>query len=123
MFRGKSISENKWVYGNLISEKCISFSMGASTVDPETIGMYTGLIDKNGTRVFDGDILGGYLDAEHPDNQTIVVVVWNGFGWCTQQHPTRGSIPPDPMEKEDGNNFSVIGNIYDNPELLKGEQS
>lgn len=117
-FRAKSAADDRWMYGDLIRGTHISHPMGATTIKSETVGMYTGLIDKNGTRIFEGDILGGYLDDEYPNNQTVVVVLWKGFGWCTQE----GNALPDPLEQSDGQNFEVIGNIHDNPELISGKQ-
>ncbi len=119
-FRAKSATDDRWMYGDLIRGTHISHPMGATTIKSDTVGMYTGLIDKNGTRIFEGDILGGYLDDEYPNNQTVVVVVWDGFGWYTQQYPKHGRVSPDLLETSDGKQFEVVGNIHDNPELVGG---
>lgn len=118
-FRGKSVVEGRWMYGDLIRGTHISHPMGATTIIPETVGMYTGLIDKNGKRIFEGDILEGHLDPDYPNDKTIVAVIWVGFGWFTQQHSKRGRATPDPLEESDGQDFEVIGNVHDNPELLE----
>ena len=121
-FRAKSVTDDRWMYGDLIRGTHISHPRGATTIKPETVGMYTGLIDKKGTRVFEGDILGGYLDDEYPNSQTVVVVIWKNFGWHTQQYSNHGCILPDPLDLSDGEQFEVIGNIHDNPELITGKQ-
>ncbi len=90
-------------------------------VDPGTIGQYTGLKDKNGKQIFEGDILSAYLDEIAPENETRLVVEWDyeraayygaNLGFRGYKDFFVGGF-----EK----NFEVIGNIYDNPELLEVE--
>ena len=84
-------------------------------IDPETICEYTGLTDKNGRRIFEGDILLAHFDDQYPEDITYAKVTWNGFSWCTRE-----STKDDVMSEFDCNTFEVCGNIFDNPELVKG---
>lgn len=83
--------------------------------DPLTVGQYTGLKDRNGTRIFEGDILEGDLeDNLDPGAKWRSVVVWGKFGWnCKEGHVSR---PIDEFDIKEG---EVIGNIHDNPELME----
>ena len=83
--------------------------------DPLTVGQYTGLTDKNGRKIFEGDILEGDLeDNLDPGAKWRSVVVWEKFGWnCKEGHV---SSPIDECDIKEG---EVIGNIHDNPELME----
>jgi uncharacterized phage protein (TIGR01671 family) len=88
-------------------------------VIPETVGQFTGLLDKNGKEIFEGDIIRSY---DSQNNSIIHSISWDNKKTCyvatMLQYPLLGgSIDKgwiDEFEKE------VIGNIHDNPELLKG---
>lgn len=131
LFRGKSKECGYWVEGNycfrcaplmgIMDIPSIQTVSGDDfryiAVSPETVGQFTGLTDKNGKKIFEGDILGGYLDEDYPDNKTVVVVEWHENMWVTRQ----GKCLPDLLEQSDSDCFEIIGNIYDNLELLKGD--
>ena len=86
-------------------------------VKPETVGQYTGLKDKNGTRIFEGDIISAYLDDISPESETRLLVCWNDYGWHGKTKYGYETLESDWVN----NYFEVIGNIHDNPELLKGD--
>ena len=141
-FRGKTVNGNKWVYGDLLhiaggyiiyhgSQKDCKITTGKhvaiellhdeiSVVVPETVGQFTGLFDKNGKEIYEGDILG--------TNGKIIGWVKGGArGYCYDvvyiNHPTgekRWSLYGTVVE-DFNNKIEVISNIHDNPELMKEE--
>lgn len=82
-------------------------------VNPETISQFTGLTDKNGTKIFEGDILSAHLDDGYPENETMLEVVWHNNGW----YGKNGKFFDD-FDNGFEKYFEVIGNVHDN-ELLK----
>ena len=131
IFRGKRIDNGEWVEGSYChAEKLdrsgdehfiIEYSANGSShrVDPDTVGQYTGLKDKNGKRIFEGDILGSRYDYLYPDNVAVEVVKWFCNGWAIQE----GDRPPTMLEEDEIMPYSeVIGNVYDNKELWGGNE-
>lgn len=135
LFRGKDFSgviNHSWCFGSLdtteddrtiiiypdrFGNKCRIF------VNSETVGQYTGLKDKNGTKIFEGDIvLVPYIDP-------IFKCTWNDTSPCERaivKH-CNGMFYVEYIESGDKFTLSamdgymkIIGNIYDNPELLEG---
>lgn len=124
LFRGKRVDNGKWIEGSLSTEYykecgCVMVSPTSDDcfkVDPETVGQYTGLPDKNGKKIFEGDVLSGHLDDLFPKEESRYEVVWHDYGW----HIKSGNGFFDTMEQNWVNMFlEVIGNIHDNPELLE----
>ena len=135
LFRGKT-GGGDWVYGyyvlvNDISKIFVPFpqedkeffknseyeKIGGRYKDviPETIGQYTGLTDKNGKKIFEGDIVKGenWLHRDH--NIHRVVYHEGGFYYIDKDG--------EPWHHDHIEDIEIIGNIHDNPELLKWERS
>lgn len=124
LFRGKHMHvcpENKhldgtWVEGYLADENHINDGKCEFLIDPETICQYTGLTDKNGKKIWEGDILEGHLDDKFPEDVTREKVIWHESGWKTEEP---GCDNKEYLDKFDTENFEIVGNVYDNPELLE----
>lgn len=130
-FRGKTVIGNKWVYGWLNAtneedgehywiDKCLCAEDGtdyAYQVDPETIGQYTGLKDKNGKRMFDGDIVKYHTESISFEADTIGVIEFceGTFGIASNKNQHFLSFYNMSAYVR---YVEVIGNIFDNGELL-----
>lgn len=82
----------------------------------DTVGQYTGLRDKNGERIFEGDILSAHFDDAFPDEETRGWVCWHDYGWHIRIGAHLDTLESDWVSHY----FEIIGNIHDNPELLEG---
>lgn len=124
LFRGKCIDDGEWMSGSyyelagrpLIFKPVFASKKAVYEIDPSTICQCTGLNDKSGRRIFENDILSGHIDVEFPEDETRKCVVWHENGWCTNE---TGCDYYEELDDFDSENFEVIGNIIDNPELLE----
>lgn len=123
LFKAKTINGN-WVNGLLANKNdkwYISNKAGipfAYDVRPETICQFTGLCDKNGKKIWENDILMAHLDEFYPEDVTYETVEWGIAGWVTHE---AGSTDREYIDEFDTEYFEVVGNIFDNPELLQEE--
>lgn len=138
LFRGRRIDNGEWVEGyyakakHIISEKEVhvifdldlklfprSEFLSYEEVDPATISQYTGLKDKNGQRIFEGDLVQPVLPPSISQPSfvwPIMPVVFSDGVLGLQDH--RGGVTPF-KSFAPRVTFEVKGNIHDNPELLK----
>ena len=120
LFRGQRTDNGQWVYGLLtdlgLAEKEDFAWISGVKVYKNTVGQYTGLTDKNGKKIFERDIVTVYARGFY----TVCTVSWAGIVAQFQLWQIN-TIPKTPTVLNLGNyKCEVIGNIHDNPELLKG---
>jgi len=135
LFRGKAINRNEgchrteyqngeWVYGlvtrlydeqfkNLPAEMTNTNGISGIEIDYKTIGQYTNMLDKNGTKIFEGDIIDFFGRS---DGDGYGVVKYDAY-------ETEFGFEYDNIYRSLGRNFypeniEVVGNVYDNPELV-----
>ena len=120
LFRGKSKNTGEWVFGNLFDKDTKGRTHIGTTVrmcfdiDPETVGQFTGMTDKNGTKIFEGDIV------RHIDTTCHVVEVVNSEVYFDTEMLEFGlRYSNELFHCKVNNEFEIIGNINDNKELLK----
>lgn len=120
-FRGKSKKTDKWIYGYYFKNRGIDFiapdefANGKTwedyEVDSDSVMQFTGLYDKNNKEVYEGDVLRFY-DEDIPSEVVFAFVDGALMAVYTSALDVRSSWP--------ANDMIIIGNIHDNPELLKG---
>lgn len=130
LFRAKRKDNGEWVYGDLLTPTdfmnvCeISENTGMGDryeVIPETVGQYTGLEDKNGKKIFEGDI----IKTHRSDTYVIKYGEYIPLNYCLSRYYDKNTIGFYAYDGErcfqlstNSRCYEVIGNIHDNPELL-----
>lgn len=134
LFRGKRIDNGEWAYGSLIEQNNPEYhtyivrsflaeidkenidvtNLDIVEVDPNTVGQYNGMLDKNGTKIFGGDIL-DFSDRSDGDGYGVVVYDTNE----TEFGIVYDSIYEGLGRQYHSRNIEVVGNIFDNPGLLE----
>jgi uncharacterized phage protein (TIGR01671 family) len=107
-FRGRK-DNGEWVYGDLVHLSYGIITINDDIVDEKTVGQHTGFEDKSGVKIFEEDIVKG---ADSDGNTLIDFVRYDfGYFYLRNARSLLGQCLPRTL--------TVIGNIHDNPELLK----
>jgi hypothetical protein len=126
LFRGKRADNKEWVYGDMITgvgpkygnvyilPQTHIYPKGCNDLDgwkviPETVGQFTGLTDKNGKEIFEGDKFGN-------ENMPVRHVVFEDGKFCFNRVHSQGA---DTLSQDRVGRLEIIGNIHDNQELIK----
>ena len=128
LFRGKRTDNGTWTYGYLFCIWERTYLCWGTTNDvpnmkeviPETVGQYTGLTDKNGKRIFEGDICKfKRFNDVHIGKVVFNVTTASFVMWYQSIVGAYGEKATHKMLLSVCDNIEVIGNIHDNPEILK----
>ena len=127
-FRGKDLDTGEWIYGHFFQRlghyptiveprprdgKVMYYEIA---VEDTTVGQFTGLLDKNGKEIYEGDIIIEKLRRSRKDGERLIIC-FDDFEW--QGKNANGATTSLSLLAE-YHTVEVIGNIHDNPELLKG---
>ena len=134
LFRAKDEASNKWVYGYYVHLPSAAGSVHIMQVPagnpdenntayyiiPETVGEYTGLTDRNGKKIFEGDILKISEGNDEDDYVIQKVYAYRGVLCVDYWTPDWDFNALAFLDNDNGFVFEIVGNIHDNPELVEG---
>ena len=124
-FRAKAVNTEMWVYGDLVHNQKVTkegleprVMVGGYEVYKDTVGQFTGLLDCNAKRIYEGDIIEvTSLSYTSLGTRTNAIVIFRNSAFQLK-HKAKGALLLTHWAEDV---VIVIGNIYDNKELLKGE--
>ena len=129
LFKAKRIDNGEWVVGQYVNtcypgnnketgRFIVVYPNEYHEIYTSTICQFTGLCDKNGKKIWENDILMAHLDESYPEGVTYETVEWGAAGWVSCE---TNSVDRQYLDEFDLEHFEVVGNIFDNPELLQEE--
>lgn len=138
-FRGKRKDNRGWVFRDLNQNDIhhgnaiLTNGVINNAVDPETVGQFTGLTDKNGREIYEGDIVSAFsninkisdphLSTSDPTYSNKYVEFIRGvFSLSSLEFPNGGCGVLDHYVGAMSKDLEIIGNIHDNPELLTNKE-
>lgn len=138
LFKAKRVDNGEWVQGNLFVEgnraeitrgTCNGVGIEGVSVDKDTICQYTGLTDKNGNKIWENDVVKKHFytdyDAYANSEEYVGIVKFTDCAWVIDTKKNERVCTRPIFESmaysKDLDYFEVIGNIFDNEDLLKGE--
>lgn len=126
LFKAKRTDNGEWAEGYVVRKHGLYFiydivnsescRQNIYEIDPETLCEFTGRCDKNKKRIWENDILMAHLDESYPEDVTYETVEWGVAGWVTHE---ANSIDREYLGEFDTEHYEVVGNVFDNPELLQ----
>ena len=130
LFRGKRLDNREWVEGYLyithngeheisVYNKEVNIERWTHEVDPSTVGQYTGLNDKNGKRIFEGDIVEGHCHSAWSHRLQRCDIAYGRYGFEARNHIDGVDSDYYTYRVLFSKDVVIIGNIHDNPELLE----
>lgn len=138
-FRGLKIDTGEWVFGNLVNVRdgntsryypCIVISYNHDSFDwievkPETVGQFTGLLDKNGKEIYEGDFVEWcFFDCQQREHFLRGNIKWYQGGFILNitenDFENAGYYAISDLSTDTECDVEIFGNVHDNPELLEG---
>lgn len=139
-FRGKSIfGIHEWIYGSLLllnrktyicPDKVVAWNMTKYEVIPETVGQFTGLFDENHHEIYEGDIVKwlfftyGYYGEQNQRLKGLIKWHQGGFIFKVTENDFNcaGFYAISDLNTDTESEVKILGNIYDNPKLIKEDE-
>lgn len=122
-FRGKRIDNGQWVYGFLADSYYINdvnwVDLSSIEIDPETVGQFTGLLDRNKSEIYEGDII--QVDYIMATGRHFIGLSYE-VRWCIQEGCWTAWNGYTDVALPRPRQILIKGNIHDNPELLNSKQ-
>lgn len=116
VFRGKNRYRKEWLYGNLVQYKDGSFGIDGVPVETDSVGQFTGLYDTNKKPIYEGDIVRYYDDIEDELVTAEVIYHADSCSFCARLKYS------EPIGLFAHWQYEIIGNRFDNPELISKKQ-